>query len=108
MATHTATEPVVDPAQFVHQRRHGTRQSLEAPATLFDESAPFLSPGVVVRVSNISMAGIGFLSKNPAEVDSTHRIHLVTGIMRLNSRIRVTRCDDRDGSYDIGAEFIED
>src|SRR5215208_497187 len=56
-----STRLAAPPADQVSDKRRGRRQPLlEAPATLFDESAPFLSPGYLVRVHDISLAGIGF------------------------------------------------
>ena len=81
---------------------------MEAIATLFDESEPFLSPGHPVRVFNISLAGIGFHMDHALPADSTHRVHLITRILHLNSRIRVTRCQEHAGQFDVGAEFVED
>jgi hypothetical protein len=112
MATQSSTislkPSIIDADDFVYQRRCGNRQPLSTPATLFDEAAAFLSPGIIVQVTNISLAGVGFNSDRPTAVGSTCRIHLANGIMRLNSRIRVTRCNRHRGEYDIGAEFIED
>ncbi|HEV8290564.1 MAG TPA: PilZ domain-containing protein [Tepidisphaeraceae bacterium] len=101
----------VDPADLVSDKRRGRRQPLlEAPATLFDESAPFLSPGYSVRVNDISLAGIGFKTDKQLPIGSTHRIHLVTKEIRVNSRVSVSRCKKgkAKGEYEVGCEFIED
>ena len=82
----------LDPTDLVSDKRRGRRQPLlEAPATLFDESAPFLSPGYGVRVHDISLAGIGFLVDKPLPIGSTHRIHLETREIRIISRVSVNR-----------------
>jgi len=106
-----STRLVVDPTDLITDKRRGRRQPLlEAPATLFDESAPFLSPGYSVRVHDISLAGIGFKIDKHVPLGSTHRIHLVTRDIRVNSRISVIRCKKgkSKGEYEIGCEFIED
>ena len=106
-----STRLVVDPTDLITDKRRGRRQPLlEAPATLFDESAPFLSPGYSVRVHDISLAGIGFKIDKQVPLGSTHRIHLVTRDIRVNSRISVIRCKKgkSKGEYEIGCEFIED
>jgi PilZ domain-containing protein len=102
---------IVDPVDLISDKRRGRRQPmLEAAATLFDESAPFLSPGYSVRVHDISLAGIGFKVDKQIPIGSTHRIHLVTREIRVNSRICVNRCKKgkSKGEYEIGCEFIED
>jgi hypothetical protein len=112
MATRTSSRLMVDPTDLVTQRRRGGRQIVEAPATLFDESAPFLSPGYLVRVHDISLAGIGFRSEKQVPIGSTHRIHLVTRDIRVNSRVCVTRCKKGKGAgkndFEVGCEFTED
>src|SRR5882757_11456204 len=107
----SSTRLAVDPAQKIYDKRRGRRQPLlEAPATLFDESAPFLSPGFSVRVHDISLAGIGFKTDKQLAVGSTHRIHLVTREIRVNSRVNVSRCKKgkAKGEFEVGCEFIED
>ena len=92
-------------------KRRGRRQPLlEAPATLYDESAPFLSPGYAVRVHDISLAGIGFRIDKPLQVGSTHRVHLETREIRIISRVIVGRCKrgKGKGEFEVGCEFIED
>ncbi|HEV8604664.1 MAG TPA: PilZ domain-containing protein [Tepidisphaeraceae bacterium] len=110
MATRTPSRLVVDPADLISEKRRGRRQLLEAPATLFDEAAPFLSPGYTVRVNNISLAGIGFKSDKQVSLGSTHRIHLVTREIRVNSRVCVNRCKKAKGKdeFEVGCEFIDD
>ena len=106
-----STRLVVDPTDLITDKRRGRRQPLlEAPATLFDESAPFLSPGYSVRVHDISLAGIGFKIDRQVPLGSTHRIHLETREIRVNSRVSVIRCKKgkSKGEYEIGCEFIED
>ena len=107
----SSTRLAVDPAQKISDKRRGRRQPLlEAPATLFDESAPFLSPGYGVRVHDISLAGIGFLVDKPLPIGSTHRIHLETREIRIISRVSVNRCKKgkSNGEFEVGCEFIED
>ena len=79
-------------------------------ATLFDESAPFLSPGYAVPVHDISLAGIGFRIDRQLPIGSTHRIHLATKEVRVISRVSVKRCKKgkNKGEYEPGCEFIED
>jgi hypothetical protein len=104
-----STRLAVDPADLISDKRRGRRQPLlEAPASLFDESAPFLSPGYSVRVHDISLAGIGFKIDKQVRLGSTHRIHLETREIRVNSRISVIRCKKIKGGFDVGCEFIED
>jgi len=107
----SSTRLAVDSAQKISDKRRGRRQPLlEAPATLFDESAPFLSPGYFVRVHDISLAGIGFRIDKPLAIGSTHRIHLETKEIRVNSRVSVGRCKKgkAKGEFEVGCEFIED
>jgi hypothetical protein len=95
----------------ITDKRRGRREPLlEAPATLFDESAPFLSPGYPVRVNDISLAGIGFRLDKQLPIGSTHRVHLVTREIRVNSRVSVNRCKKgkNKGEFEVGCEFIED
>src|SRR5258706_15651355 len=88
----SSSRMVVDPVDLVSDKRRGRRQPmLEAAATLFDESAPFLSPGYSVRVHDISLAGIGFKVDKQIPIGSTHPIHLVTRETRVNSRICLNR-----------------
>src|SRR5688572_686518 len=110
MATRTSSRLMVDPTDLVTQRRRGGREIVEAPATLFDESAPFLSPGYAVRVHDISLAGIGFRIDRQLPIGSTHRIHLETREVRVISRVSVNRCKKgkNKGEYEVGCEFIED
>jgi len=106
-----STRLAVDPADLISDKRRGRRQPLlEAPASLFDESAPFLSPGYRVQVHDISLAGIGFKIDRQIPIGSTHRIHLETREIRVNSRISVIRCKKgkAKGEFEIGCEFIED
>ena len=106
-----STRLAAAPADQVSDKRRGRRQPLlEAPATLFDESAPFLSPGYPVRVHDISLAGIGFRIDKQLPVGSTHRIHLETKEIRVNSRVSVSRCKKgkAKGEFEVGCEFIED
>ena len=106
-----STRLVVDPSDLISDKRRGRRQPLlEEPASLFDESAPFLSPGYGVRVHDISLAGIGFKIDKQVALGSTHRIHLETREIRVNSRISVIRCKKgkSKGEYEVGCEFIED
>lgn len=107
MATST---PViaVDPRQFVDQKRRATRHSLDSNALLMTDSAPFSNAGQEVWVFDFSLAGIGFRSKKAVPLASTHRIRLQTRTLRLDTRIRISRCDKRDVGYDIGAVFIEE
>ena len=110
MAT-SSSRMTVDPTDLISDKRRGRRQPLlEAPATLFDESAPFLSPGYGVRVHDISLAGIGFKIDKQLPIGSTHRIHLVTKEIRVNSRVSVNRCKKgkAKGEFEVGCEFIED
>ena len=96
---------------LITDKRRGHREPLlEAPATLFDESAPFLTPGYAVRVNDISLAGIGFRLDKQLPVGSTHRIHLVTRDIRVNARIVVRRCKKGKGQndFEVGCEFTED
>ncbi|HEV8377294.1 MAG TPA: PilZ domain-containing protein [Tepidisphaeraceae bacterium] len=107
----SSTRLAVAPAEKISDKRRGLRQPLlEAPATLFDESAPFLSPGYSVRVNDISLAGIGFKTDKQLPIGSTHRIHLVTREIRVNSRVSVSRCKKGKGKgeFEVGCEFIED
>jgi hypothetical protein len=107
----STTRLAAPPAEKISDKRRGRRQPLlEAPATLFDESAPFLSPGYSVRVNDISLAGIGFKTDKQLPIGSTHRIHLVTKEIRVNSRVSVSRCKKgkAKGEYEVGCEFIED
>jgi hypothetical protein len=106
-----STRLAAPPADQVSDKRRGRRQPLlEAPATLFDESAPFLSPGYSVRVHDISLAGIGFRIDKQLPIGSTHRIHLETKEIRVNSRVSVSRCKKgkAKGEFEVGCEFIED
>ena len=101
----------VDPPESMSDKRRGRRQPLlEAPATLFDESAPFLSPGYAVRVHDISLAGIGFRIDKPLPIASTHRVHLETREIRIIGRVSVNRCKKGKarGEFEVGCEFIED
>lgn len=110
MATST-TRMAVDLTDSSADKRRGRRQPLlEAPATLFDESAPFLSPGYGVRVHDISLAGIGFRIDRQLPIGSTHRIHLETREIRVISRVSVNRCKKGKGKgeFEVGCEFIED
>jgi len=110
MAT-SSSRTAVASADLLSDKRRGRRQPLlEAPATLFDESAPFLSPGYPVRVNDISLAGIGFRLDKQLPIGSTHRVHLVTKEIRVNSRVIVNRCKKgkSKGEYEVGCEFIED
>jgi hypothetical protein len=107
----TTSRMTVEPSAMISDKRRGRRQPLlEAPATLFDESAPFLSPGYSVRVHDISLAGIGFRIDRQLPIGSTHRIHLETKEVRVISRVSVNRCKKgkNKGEYEVGCEFIED
>src|SRR3954468_16225069 len=106
-----STRLAVDPTDLISDKRRGRRQPLlEAPATLHDEAAPFLSPGYAVRVHDISLAGIGFRIDKQLAIGSTHRIHLETREIRVISRVSVTRCKKgkAKGEFEVGCEFIED
>ena len=106
-SSHTA----VSSSALVSDKRRGRREPLlEAPATLFDESAPFLSPGYPVRVNDISLAGIGFRLDKSLPIGSTHRVHLGTPEIRVNARIAVRRCKKgkAQNEFEVGCEFIEE
>jgi len=107
----STTRAAVDFADKISDKRRGRRQPLlEAPATLYDEAAPFLSPGYAVRVHDISLAGIGFRIDKQVAIGSTHRVHLETREIRVISRVSVTRCKKgkAKGEFEVGCEFIED
>ena len=110
MATPTS-RMAVDLTDRSSDKRRGRREPLlEAPATLFDESAPFLSPGYSVRVHDISLAGIGFRIDKQLSIGSTHRIHLETRDIRVNARITVMRSKKgkEKNEFEVGCEFTED
>ena len=107
----STTRSAVAFAEKISDKRRGRRQPLlEAPATLFDEAAPFLSPGYPVRVHDISLAGIGFRIDKQVPIGSTHRVHLETREIRIISRVIVNRCKKgkTKGEFEVGCEFTED
>lgn len=96
----------MDPMQAYEQRRTSTRRPLEADATLVAFGDVEGRPRVV-QVFDISMGGIGFHSERPAAVGSVCHIRLQTKSFIVDSDVQVSRCQERDSGYDIGARFIE-
>jgi hypothetical protein len=88
------------------QRRHATREPLDAPASVFAEMQPHTAAHQV-RVFNISTAGVGYHSSTAAAVGSIWRIQIATDKLNVNSRLRVTRCHKQGDGYDVGGVFLE-
>jgi len=99
---------IIDPRQLLPNKRGSNRKALEAPAMLFDESAPFLSPAFLVYVTDVSTNGIGLRSERRLPPQSTYHLHLSSGDHRFNRRVRVTRCERVDNTFSVGTEFISE
>jgi hypothetical protein len=108
MSGSSRSPSIIDPRQLLPNQRGSARQTLEAPAMLFDETAPFLSPAFLIYVTDVSMTGIGLRSERRLPPDSTYHIHLTSDGLRINRRLRVTRCERVDDTFSVGADFIKD
>ena len=90
------------------ERRAARRQNIVQSATLHAENAHAMTPGALVSINNISATGISFDSAHPSDEGATCRVLINSDALRLNSRVRIVRCEKRDSRYAIGAEFIEE
>jgi hypothetical protein len=89
-------------------RRSASRQNVLQSATLYAENAAVMAPGALVQVNNISTSGINFQSHEASNEGSICRVMIDTDSLRLNSRVRIIRCEKSDEQFTIGAEFVEE
>jgi PilZ domain len=90
------------------ERRSARRQNIIQSATLYTENAPVMTPGSLVQVNNISTSGISFESRQASDEGSICRVMINTESLRLNSRVRIIRCEKSAEQFTIGAEFVEE
>lgn len=92
------------------ERRRSPRGSQNVPAWLSPATgygSPGGAAGAQVRVSNLSLHGIGFTSECPFRARSVHWIVVAGGSLRISSRVRVVTCrENADGTFDCGGEFF--
>jgi hypothetical protein len=61
-----------------------------------------------VRIYNVSRFGVGFSSTEAFQTGSEHRLRIGRGPMKRSRLIRVVACrQDADGTFAIGAEFVD-
>jgi hypothetical protein len=106
-ANHPPASQPPQPPQQNPQRRRDSRQPLDAPASFFADADTALANPIAARIFNISTVGIGFWTRQPAAVNSFHRIRIESGDKPAARRLRITRCHKRGEGFDIGGVFTD-
>ncbi len=89
-------------------RRRSLRQERHVPAWLSDASGgQSASSQQEVRVTNLSLHGVGFNAPKRVDKDDAHWIVISSDCMSLSTRLRVVSVrKNEDGRFDVGAEFF--
>src|SRR4051812_38130698 len=110
--TPTATHPLRlagGPTLPHRDRRRSPRQTFVAKAMIRpDGSVPVAALVSAGFVSNISLGGSAFHTRQPLAIGAKYRLSLDLGPMKWATRLRVVTCEHhpKSGTFDIGAEFV--
>ena len=87
------------------ERRRSNRLSAGVGATLVRVGEEEKTEHILIH--DISIHGVGFRCARGLEIGQACEVDMGTGPLRLCGRVRIVNCRARrDGSYDIGAEFV--
>jgi hypothetical protein len=96
-------------AAAADKRRRERRRCNRLPADVAAILTPPGEPAKVnhVLVSNLGIHGVGFKSARHLSAGEKFQFDMGAGPLRLCGLVRIVSCRSRrDGSYDVGAEFL--
>ena len=89
-------------------RRRSEREERSVTAWLSNASGGRVaSSQQQVRVTNLSLHGVGFTAPKRLQKDDFHWIVIASDRLSLSTRLRIVSCrENPDGGFDVGAEFF--
>ncbi len=97
----------VSVGEQVIDRRRSPRQERATHAWLSAHTGAKSGNGVHVDVRDLSLHGVGIISKQPLQKHDIHWLVIADQTLRLSTRVRIVSSRQReDGTWDIGGEFF--
>ena len=88
------------------ERRRSERTETACDGWISGPGGNDFTSGRQVRVVDLSLHGVGFISDRACEPDERRWVLIHRGALRLSTRVRVASCRQRgDGMFDVGGEF---
>ncbi|HSV13730.1 MAG TPA: PilZ domain-containing protein [Tepidisphaeraceae bacterium] len=91
----------------IPNRRRGRRHRLDIPASLAPTGGDPGRPGIAVRISELSVAGVGLRSDQPLEPGHVYEVRAFDTLVPTGMRVKViSHRAAADGGFEIGAESL--
>ena len=91
----------------IPNRRRGRRHRLDIPASLAPIGADAGRQGIAVRISELSVAGVGLRADQPLELGHVYEVRAFDTLVPTGMRIKVlTHRPSPAGGFEIGAESL--
>lgn len=98
------TEPSTTSATM--DRRRSPRAERKTSAWLSAPTNGRQAAGLNVSVLDLSLHGVGFVSERELKKNDQHWMVIADGALRLSTRLRIVNVREKEGKWEIGAEFF--
>jgi len=87
------------------ERRRAKRTPFQTQAFIASPTATDPADRLEVTAVDLSRHGVAFRSPKPVAVDSYYKLQMARPSGTSMTEIRIIRCIERDGGFDVGSEF---
>jgi hypothetical protein len=94
---------------LAENRRRGRRHRLDIPADLIPTTDVGAAAAVVVRITELSVGGVGLRSQELLEIGAIYEVRSFDTLVPVDTRIRIISqrpAGDSPEQFDIGAQVI--